>query len=298
MNRVREGKVISYNPFTGHPYQVSLLPEEVIAFVFWSKDPRPLLPHLDEIERSYQYYLHFTITGLPRPFETDVPPPELTIPAFKSLSRRRSPRHLQWRYDPIVLSSITDPDWHRENFRKLAYQLEGYTERCYLSFVAEYAKVSRSFASLEGASSIVIDRRGEEEKISLAHDLAGIALEHGITTFACCNDLLLSPDSSVRKAHCIDGELLARLFPEKERVTRVAPTRKECGCTISRDIGSYQTCPHGCIYCYANNDKEKARQNFLRHDPDHPFLQPERSRAPGTCSAKGCPDTQFLEVSS
>jgi hypothetical protein len=88
------------------------------------------------------------------------------------------------------------------------------------------------------------------EKLARVEALAGIAAEYDITLYACCQDYLVG--GLVQKAHCIDGELLAELFPDRPHVTEFKPTRKECGCVASRDIGVYDTCPFGCRYCYAN----------------------------------------------
>jgi DNA repair photolyase len=34
----------------------------------------------------------------------------------------------------------------------------------------------------------------------------------------------------------------------------------------------YDSCPAGCVYCYAVGSLERARANFARHDPDSPRL--------------------------
>ena len=41
--------------------------------------------------------------------------------------------------------------------------------------------------------------------------------------------------------------------------------RQFCGCTVSKDIGEYNTCPHLCEYCYANASKSAALKNWERH---------------------------------
>jgi sulfatase maturation enzyme AslB (radical SAM superfamily) len=103
------------------------------------------------------------------------------------------------------------------------------------------------------------------KKIELAETLANIAQAHRIQMLACCSDFLLS--DKIQKAHCVDGHLIKALFPRKSFQVKLNPTRKECSCSDSRDIGGYDTCPHGCVYCYANKSPKIALQNYRLHRP-------------------------------
>ena len=271
MNRVCEGRVRYANPFGGQQYEVSLLPEDVHAFVFWSKDYMPLLKYLPELEsRGYDFYFHFTITGLPAILEEHVPPLKEAIRTFKLLSERYGPKRVIWRFDPIIISNITGPDYYKAIFTEIAACLKGATERCYFSFACLYEKVRKNLLRLESTHHVICSDPDRTVKISLANDLADIASEYGITLYSCCGSYLVS--GRIKKAQCIDGELLYTLFPHKPKQTKVNPTRKECGCVVSRDIGGYDTCPHGCVYCYANINREMAYKRYSAHNPEADML--------------------------
>ncbi len=267
MRRIEEGRVRWRNPFGGTEVETSLAPENVAAIVFWSKNYAPMLPHLPVLfDRGYRFLCHFTITGLPRVFESRVPPAEVMVLLARQLAERFGPETVLWRYDPILISSITDAQYHRRRFAELASGLEGATCRCYVSFPTFYGKTIRNTGALRQETGIRCFDVPVQEKIALADELAEIAGQHGITIHACCSDYLLS--GRIRKAHCVDAELLFRLYPERMINSRIRGTRKECGCYESTDIGAYDTCPHGCVYCYANTNKETAERRWKERTTD------------------------------
>ncbi len=269
MNRLKEGFAGYVNPFGGRKYVVSLKPEDVICFVFWSKNFKLFLENLKIIEAlGYKFYFNYTVTGLPEIFECNTDK-EMAIEALKELSKRYSPKHINWRYDPIIISDITDYDFHIQNFKSLASELEGYVERCYFSYAVRYGKVKRNFEKFQVKHGVKITDPDNNFRTMLANELAAIADEHGIKMHSCCGDHLLN--QRIEKAHCIDGKLVEELF-HKRLPYKQKPTRKECGCTESVDIGTYDTCRHGCVYCYANMNKETASARFRAHDSSSAFL--------------------------
>ncbi len=269
MRRLREGFAGVVNPFGGKRYLASLTPEHVVCFVFWSKDFTPFVPHLDTLDRlGYRFYFNYTLTALPAVFESHVDK-DAALKTLLYLSQRYSPAHINWRFDPIVLSSITDGNFYLDAFERLAGRLAGRVERCYFSFVTEYNKVKRNFAALQDREGLRILPVHLDEKIALADRLATMAERYGIRMYSCCGAYLVN--DRIQKAHCIDGAVIERLFapgsPWREK-----PTRDECGCTESIDIGAYDTCPHGCVYCYANANKTVADEACRRHDAASAFL--------------------------
>jgi hypothetical protein len=97
-----------------------------------------------------------------------------------------------------------------------------------------------------------------------------------MTLYACCQEALAT--GRVQPAHCVDGDLLAELFPDRPLVSQGKPTRAQCGCVVSRDIGVYDTCPFGCLYCYANQDHPTALSRYRAHQADGELLSNEPGR--------------------
>ncbi len=266
MNRIRDGYVRYVNPFSGKIHKASLRPEDVAAFVLWSKNYSPLLPHLDELDtRGYRMLFHFTINGLPRELEPLVPNASDMVEVAKTLSQRYTQDAVLWRYDPVLISSITDQHYHLHRFRELCTALEGMVKRCYFSFAVFHRKVHRNASALRRESGIALLNLPITERITLAGQMAAIASERGIQMFTCCGDYLAG--GMIEKAHCTDGDLLRSLYPERVRRFAEVPTRDGCGCCECTDIGAYDTCPHGCVYCYANSDVTTAMRNYQIHDP-------------------------------
>jgi len=277
MARLKEGFAGVVNPFGGQRHIVSLKPHDVVCFVFWSKNFAPFLENLEAIDQmGYKFYFNYTVTSLPSVFESNVEK-HTSIEILKQLSQMYSPRHINWRFDPIIISSICYRDFYVNAFEELAGEFEGYVERCYFSFVVNYGKVVRNFAEFEKSHSLEIFDCDSDFKIDLANELAAIAEHHRIQMFSCCGDYLVN--ERIKKSHCIDGRIIEDLFSLDDFAYSHKPTRNQCGCTESTDIGTYDTCPHGCIYCYANMNKPKALEASENYDKNSAFLGHSKSQS-------------------
>ena len=182
-----------------------------------------------------------------------------------------------WRYDPIIVSSLTTLDWHRRNFEMLAKALAGAADEVIVSFGQIYQKSRRN---LDWAAREFKFDWSEHEKLSMADvrelvgDLARIARVHGMRMKVCSQKALLIMGLT-EEARCVDAERLERVSGRSilENVN-LRGNRKECACFASRDIGAYDTCPHGCTYCYAVQHRELALKRYRAHDPQNEFLFP------------------------
>jgi hypothetical protein len=259
MRQVERGCVTYPNPMSFKPVRLSLRPEDVLFIVFWTRNPQPLEKHLDRLDELYQraYYFHFTINGMPKTLETNNPPFEFAIATFLRFAARY-PGQIFWRYDPIVLSDLTPPSYHIEKFGQLAERLRGATQRCYFSFADWYLKVQRNFAKATAEHGVHFRDAELSERLDIVRQLAPIAGANGMTLYSCCQDALCQVDG-IARSRCVDIETIRAMAPARYRQLREMPTREDCGCYESRDIGYYDSCPHGCIYCYANLHRDKAK---------------------------------------
>lgn len=269
IRRVREGYVRYKNPYGPQVVTVSFRPQDVHAIVFWSKNYQPFIKYLDEIERyGLDFYFHFAITAQPRILEERVPDWQQSTKTFRALAKRYGPEFVQWRYDPIIFSNLTDHDFHLNAFARLCYELEGHTKRCYFSFLDLYTKVARNLAPLRGQLNVLDPPNNVKKELAL--ELADIASKHGITMYTCAEDF--AAIDLIQKGSCIDQDILDQLWPEKAHKLKLSKIRGGCGCYENRDIGAYDTCPHGCVYCYAVLNRKLALKRFHEHDPSKDCL--------------------------
>jgi len=288
MHRIRKGFVRVLSPFGGGIFDVSLMPQDVAAIVFWTKNAAPILPHLEELSNlGHCFTFLYTINNYPISVEPAVPEWGHTISVVEQLCGRFSPAVFRWRYDTIVLSESLSWSWHKRNFQRLCRSLAPYVRECIFSFCDYYRKTVRNME--RGAQDYW--RPDEAQCREMAEEMAEAAKEWGISVASCAHDLLVS--ENVVKARCIDPAFLSQVADSPERRAAVkelkaAPTRKDCGCAASRDIGAYDTCLHGCIYCYANADPESARRNVARIRKDSDCLDPRAATlGRGRGSSKG-----------
>ena len=252
--RLRQGWAEYANPFDPRRrIRVSLVPQDVSAFVFWSKDFSPFLEVLHRIHGRYAALFNCTVTGYGPDLEPGLPDAERRIEALEQIGRLYGSRTVFWRYDTVVFTHRYTAAWHRENFRRLAGRLAGKVDRCVISFLQVYAKVARNM------TGVPYRRPSPEEETAFAQELAEIASREGLAIRSCCQDHLAA--GLIRPGACIDGPHLAALYPERfPRAPKAKGTRNQCLCAQSRDIGAYDTCGHGCRYCYAVGDHQAARR--------------------------------------
>lgn len=265
LNRIREGYVLVRNPYNpGQVTKYSLSPEVVDLIAFCTKNPAPMLPHMDALTPYGQYWF-ITITPYGKDVEPNVPDKEKVMEDFKRLSDIIGIDSMGWRYDPIFIDDKHPVEWHIAEFEKMAGTLSGYTRSCVISFIDIYRKVERNFPDAREVS--------KPNRITLGKEFIRIAGRYGMIVRPCAEGNDLEPFgadcSGCMTVDTFESALHSRLDVPKRKSNQ---RNGQCACLLGVDIGAYDTCGHLCRYCYANADAALVKENMRKHDPASPFL--------------------------
>lgn len=189
------------------------------------------------------------------------------------LSKRVGALRVVWRYDPILISNLTDYHFHRERFSQIAEELRGATLRVMVSVVDFYKKTDYRLSKLEKEEGFLFERDVQYSSgaADLLKDLGKIAKQNRIEIFTCAEETNFT-SVGVPPGKCIDDGIIMRIQRKGVKYKKDPAQRDSCLCSISKDIGSNNTCMHGCEYCYATTSLEVAERRHDEHDPDSPVL--------------------------
>ncbi len=279
INRVRAGFCEVPNPFNPRQIsRVSLAPNDVEAIVFWSKNPRPLLCSLKELDdKGFRYYFHFTVNNYDQQIEPALPPLEERLQIFERLVEHVGPQRVIWRYDPIIISSKTSYAFHEQSFSSIAERLCKLTHRVMVSTVVFYQKTNRRLSKIE-SDVMRIDRQAasSSKMVDLLVSIREAGNRVGIEVLTCGMKELTG--TGVKPGRCIDSELIRSIWSVGNLPAKKDPNqRKECGCVTSKDIGVCDTCVNECLYCYSTRNPELARNRYKEHNPNSPMLYGDSS---------------------
>ncbi len=262
-NRLREGFVLVRNPYNLKSVtRYRLTPDVVDIIGFCTKNPAPMLPHIDLLEPFGQYW-YVTITPYGKDIEPHVPGKLQTLDNFKRLSDAVGRHRVGWRYDPIFISESWTAERHIKAFDYMAKELSGYTETAVISFIDMYEKTKRNFPEVRSVP--------QEDRLMLGKAMIEIGRQYGITIRPCAEGNELS-QFGADCSGCMTIAMYEHALGQRLKVPRLQPARKECACYLGGDIGAYNTCGHLCRYCYANYDTQTVNANMRLHDPASPLL--------------------------
>jgi len=287
-NRLKTGYIKWKNPFNGVPLYVSFKNTRLI--VFWSKNPKPIMKHLDYLDdNNINYYFQYTLNDYAvEGLEKSVIDLEKRIDNFLELSEKIGKDKVIWRFDPYILTESLGVDELLRRTEYIGDRLQNHTMKMVFSFadIEEYKKVQNNLQKDE-VRYIDFDQ-------SKMHELAGELMrlnEKWKFEIGTCAEKIDLDAYGIVHNKCIDDDLMFKLFPDdrklmdfigveqEQNLDMFASTveftsskklkdkgqRTDCGCVMSKDIGQYNTCPHECVYCYANTSIHLAKKNYKEH---------------------------------
>lgn len=265
-NRIKEGFLLVPNPYNPKMIsRISLDPKGVDCIVFWTKNARPMLDKLDGL-KDYTYYFQYTVNPYGNEIEGYLPSLEKRLDTFKALSDKIGKERVIWRYDPLFTNKKYTVDFHKEAFARMAEELHPYTEKCMLGFIDHYYHIRQAVSAFDMQPLTP----GEIEEMARSFQTTVDKYPLSLNTCTRKVDLHLL---GIPSGLCVDGALVERLVGCPIRAKKDKNQRDICNCVESIDIGTYESCLNGCIYCYAiQGNYLTAAGNHRRHDPDSPLM--------------------------
>lgn len=207
--RLKRGYSAWTNPFNGVTSYVSY--SRMRFIVFWSKNPKPLLEHLDYLaERNIGCYIQYTLNDYEvESLEKGVPPLSQRIETFKMLVDKLGKGRVIWRFDPMILTDIISIGDLLEKVKNIGDELKDYTEKLVFSFadIASYRKV-KSNLEKNGVNYIEWDEVSMNEfasKLSEMNRKRGWNFE-----LATCGEKIDIEQYGIEHNRCVDDDLMIR----------------------------------------------------------------------------------------
>jgi len=300
-HRLKIGYSVWTNPFNGVKSYVSY--NDTRFVVFWSKNPKPLLEHLDYLaERDINCYIQFTLNDyVAEGLERGVPLVQERVDTFKRLVDKLGKGRVVWRFDPLVLTDRIIVENLLHKIENIGTQLQGYTEKLVFSYadIQSYKKVEANLKK----NNINYSEWTVPQMEDFAKRLSDMNRKWNYQ-LATCGERIDIDKYGIAHNHCVDDDLMIRFangdkklmdflgveirtveaslfgapdlpagaihiggnrYAIKKKNNADKGQRTACGCIKSKDIGEYNTCPHLCEYCYANSSKETAVKNWRQH---------------------------------
>lgn len=261
-NRIQAGFVDVRNPFyRQHVSRIYF--EDVDAIVFCTKNPMPMLNHLEELKVPFMFQI--TITPYRKDIEPGIADKRQIIAAVKQISDRIGKDRVYIRFDPLLLNDIYDTDYLIRGFKSMCGQLDGYVDHIIISFIDDYKNVRLNMQRLK------LRKFTEKDYEQIGINFAEIANEYGMSVQTCAEERNLSEFGFVVD-DCVNNKLAYELTGKLKHKQWKGRKNSYCHCVEMADIGSYNTCRHYCSYCYANYCEKEVSVNVKMHDPKSSLL--------------------------
>lgn len=262
-NRLKEGYVDVRNPFNAHQIsRISLEKQSIDIIVFCTKNPIPIMKRLQEIPFPFMFHVTFT------PYKEDIeclPSKAILLDAIVELAHTLGKNRVVVRYDPIFLSDTYTIAYHKRAFEKLCRTLTGHMDTIIISFVDMYKNTKANRKQMQMYDMC------EKDMHTIGKLFGEIANKYKLHVQTCAEEIDLAM-YGIEKGACFERELLSEIAGHSLSHISHVGVRKNCACMNSVDIGDYNCCAHGCLYCYANYDAKQIVNRMQQHDPNSSVL--------------------------
>ncbi|HEX2959729.1 MAG TPA: DUF1848 domain-containing protein [Chitinispirillaceae bacterium] len=283
VNRLKKGYVAWRNPFNGQTQYISF--EKTRCIVFWTKNPAPFFKYLKTIEKmGIGVLFQVTVNDYEAEhLEVNIPPLQNRMDSIIELSQRIGKEKVLWRFDPLILSEKISISELLKKVAGVGDVVYTHVGRLTISFLSPYKKVLRNLKPF-GVYQIT-----EQDKETIASGISDQNRKWNLPLFSCAEPGDLSR-FGIYHGSCVDASLIATCYGsdsslrdffkisiaidlfgneiKKMKVVKDSGQREDCGCCLSKDVGMYDTCSHGCVYCYANASPVKAMHSKLLNPDD------------------------------
>ena len=257
-NRLKEGFVDVRNPFNKN--LVSRIKfEDVDLFMFCSKNPRPIIKYLTELNKPIIF--HITLTPYLKDIEPNVPDKKEIIKDIKEISKIIGIDNTVVRYDPVFISRKYNLEYHKKVFNRLCEQLNGYVKTIIVSFLDDYKNVRNNKKYIKDIPFT------EDDYKEIGISFSNSAKINNMKVQTCFEERNLS-EYGFNIGECLSHQVAYQLTGKKYSDWKA----RKCHCVQMVDIGDYNSCMHMCKYCYANYDESKIFENIRKHNPESSLL--------------------------
>lgn len=281
VNRLKRGYIAWKNPFNGIIQYISF--EKTRCIVFWTKNPAPFIKHIESVEKmGIRVLFQVTLNDYKNEnLELNLPSLQQRVDSLKKLSSLIGKEKVLWRFDPLILTNKITADSLLGKISSIGNVIHPFVGRLTISFLSPYRKVLRNLKDFS------VREISAQDKYAIAMGISRCSQNWDLPVYSCAEPLDLSM-YGIAHGSCIDPALIVRCFGDDVAIQnyfRISKTadlisgkevvqfesvkdcgqRKGCNCCVSKDIGAYNTCFHGCRYCYANASPIKVMHSKIQN---------------------------------
>ena len=269
MHRLKEGYCVIPDPVSGTARRISLRPKDIDGIVFWTRKLSPFSKALHEIYLQHlPFTVQYSICNYPKELESEMPAADEAIAQIDHLRRQYGPDVPVWHYSPVIISSVSDYEYHLRHFEELAMALKGKVNEVVVSFYEAHTHSDANLSQHLKAQQVQLFTAEKQDKEMLIRKMLEIADSARMTLSLCQSQQF---EHQAATARCIDAARLSRVAG-KEIAAKANKTGMNCACHHAVDIGIKESCPLGCQFCFSVQSHHAAARFKKAHDPQSESL--------------------------